>query len=96
VFHFPDAPRVTIDPPDSPLVVSVGTRFFLYYIAEGHPVPTIKWYKNNTGIPQQTSQLYLVPTDSPHTTKYTCEGANNAGNMKNTAQATVVVKVESM
>ncbi|XP_065904619.1 basement membrane-specific heparan sulfate proteoglycan core protein-like isoform X2 [Dysidea avara] len=90
------APRVTIDPPYSPHTVSVGTRVFLYCIAEGRPIPTIKWYKNNFLIPEQTSQLYLVPTDSPHSTKYTCEGINNAGNVKNTASASVTVKVEDI
>ena len=49
----------------------------------------------NTAIPQQLGPLYLVPSDSPHTTKYTCEGTNYAGNMKNTASASVIVVVES-
>ena len=95
MYVFTDAPRVTIDPPDSPHTVSVDTRVFLYCIAEGRPIPTIQWYKNNVLIPEQTSQLYLVPTDSPHTTKYTCEGTNNAGNIKNTARASITVMVES-
>jgi len=93
--YFPDTPRVSIDPSDSPHTVTVGTRVLLYCIAEGRPIPTIKWYKNNTAIPQQLGPLYPVPTDSPHTTKYTCEGTNYAGNMKNTASASVIVVVES-
>ena len=64
-------------------------------MAEGNPIPVIKWYNNNAAVPQKLGHLYLVPTDSPHTTKYTCEGTNNAGNMKNTARASVVVIVES-
>ncbi|XP_065903803.1 basement membrane-specific heparan sulfate proteoglycan core protein-like [Dysidea avara] len=89
------APRVELDPADSPHTVTVGTRLFLYCIAEGHPIPTIKWYKNNTIIPQHLGPLYPVPTNSPHTTKYTCVGTNNAGNMKNTDSASVIVVVEN-
>jgi len=90
-----DSPRVTIDPSDSPHTVSVGTTSLLNCMAEGHPIPTIKWYKNNTLIPQQLGQLFLVPTDFLHTTKHTCEGTNNAGNMRNSASASIVVIVES-
>jgi len=91
-----DSPRVSINPPptDSPHTVSVSDTLFLYCIAKGQPIPTIKWYKNNTLILQQLGPLYPVPTDSPHITKYTCEGTNNAGNMKNTASASIIVEVE--
>jgi len=64
-------------------------------MAEGHPIPSIKWYKNSILIPLNLAHLYLVPTDSPHTTKYTCEGKNTAGNMTNTARASIVVIVDS-
>ena len=90
-----DSPRVTIDPSDSPHTVNVETTSLLNCMAEGNPIPTIKWYKNDTLIPQQLGHLFLVPTDFPHTTKYTCEGTNNAGNMWNSARASIVVIVES-
>ena len=94
MWSFLDSPRVSIYPSNSLHTVSVGTRLILYCVAKGHPYPTIKWYQNDFLIPQQ-SQLLLVPTDFPHTTKYTCEGTNNAGNMRNNARASIVVIVES-
>ena len=91
-----DAPRISISPARSPHMVSVGKTLLLYCIAEGFPIPTIKWYKNHTVIPEQTSQVYLASTDTPGSTVYTCEGENNAGNMKNKAHANITVIVESM
>ena len=93
---FIDAPKITIDPPQSPHRVNIGDRLLLYCIAKGFPIPTIQWYKNNTSIPQQSSPLYLASTDTPGTAIYTCEGKNNAGNMPNIARATITVIVESM
>ena len=96
LFLHTDAPRMTIDPPQSPHVVTVGDRLLLYCIAKGFPIPTIQWYKNNTLIPQQSSPLYLASTDTPGTTVYTCEGKNNAGNMQNVARASITVTVKGM
>ena len=91
-----DTPRISINPARSPHTVSVGNTLLLYCIAEGFPIPTIKWYKNHTLIPEQTSQVYLASTDTPGTTVYTCEGENNAGNMKNKAHANITVIVKGM
>ena len=92
-----DAPRVTIDPAESPYRVNVGKRLLLYCIAEGFPIPTIRWYKNNVLIPRQSSPFYLVSTNVPLTTVYTCEGRNNAGNMRNIARANItIIIIESM
>ena len=91
-----DAPVVTIDPPQSPYTVIIGKRLLLYCIVKGFPIPAIQWYKNSVEIPGQTLPFYLVSTSFPHTTVYTCEGKNNAGNMKNIARANITVKVESM
>ena len=55
----------------------------------------IKWYENNTLIPQQTAVLHEVLTNTPHVTLYSCEAKNNAGNIENTAYANVTVTVES-
>ena len=92
---FIDAPRITIDPPQSPHMVNVGERLLLYCIAEGFPIPTVQWYKNHALIPQYSSQVYLASTNTPSTTVYTCEGKNNAGNMQNTARASITVIVKS-
>lgn len=92
---YTDAPRVSIYPPGSTYKVNVGTKLFLYCIAEGLPTPTIQWYENSVVIPEQTSMLHEVITDTPHTTLYSCEAKNNAGNMENTAHASINVTVES-
>ena len=57
-----------------------------------------QWHSN--GVPlhplqQPYQQLYLVPTDSPHTTVYTCMGRNRIGRVDHVAQANVTVIVES-
>ena len=92
-----DAPRVTIDPPESPYTVNVGERLLLYCIAEGFPIPTIRWYEKNVLIPRQSSPFYLVSTNVPLTTVYTCEGRNIAGNMRNIARANItIIIVKSM
>ena len=89
--YFTDAPRVTIDPAESPYMVNVGERLLLHCIAEGFPIPTIRWYKDNVLIPQQFSPFYLVSTNVPLTTVYTCEGRNNAGNMRNIARTNITI-----
>ena len=92
-----DAPRVTIELLNSsPDMVNVGTKLVLHCIAEGFPVPTIQWYKNDILIPQESSKLYLASTDVPGSTLYSCKGKNNAGNIVNTASANITVTVESM
>ena len=94
--YYVDAPRISINPAQSPHMVFVGETLLLYCIAEGFPIPTIQWYKNHTLIPEQTSQIYLASTDTPGTTVYTCEGENNAGNMANKAHTNITVIVRSM
>ena len=76
-------------------MVTVGVRLFLYCIAEGLPIPTIRWYENNTLVSQQSS-LYLASTNTSGTTLYTCEGKNNAGNMTNIARKNIKVVVKCM
>ena len=77
-------------------MVNVGTKLVLHCIAEGFPVPTIEWYKNDILIPQESSKLYLASTDVPGTATYSCKGRNNAGNIRNTASANITVTVKSM
>ena len=90
-----DAPRVSIYPHGSNYTVHINTKLFLYCTANGLPTPTIQWYENNIPIPDQTSSLYTVPTNTSHVTLYSCEAKNNAGNMENTAYANITVIVQS-
>ena len=90
-----DAPRIIIYPPQSPYTVDAGTTLVLHCIAEGYPVPTIQWYKNDIPIPQESSRLYLADTDVPGTAVYTCEGKNSAGKVENTVRANITVIVKS-
>ena len=75
-------------------MVNVGERLLLYCIAEGFPIPTIRWYENNVLIPRQSSPFYLVSTNVPLTTVYTCEARNNAGNMRNIVQANITIIID--
>ena len=86
-----------ISPSKSPHRVAVGTQLLLYCAAEGLPTPTVQWYSNGVLHPLQQSyqQLYLVPTDSPHTTVYTCIGRNRFKGINHVSQAKVTVIVES-
>ena len=89
---YADAPRVTIEPLNSsPDMVNVGTKLVLHCIAEGFPIPTIQWYKNDIPIPQESSKLYLASTDVQGTATYSCKGMNSAGNIRNTASANITV-----
>ena len=98
-YLFTDAPIITIDPPQSPYTISVGTRLFLYCRADGLPTPTVQWFSGSSkvnDIAQLFQQLYLVPTDTPGTRVYTCKGVNNAGNTKHTMKKSIAVVVEGI
>ena len=92
---FTDAPRVSIYPHGSSYTINVDTELVLYCTANGLPTPTIQWYENKVAIPEQTSSLYTVPTNTSHVTLYSCEAKNNAGNIENTAYANITVTVQS-
>ena len=71
----------------------------LYCMATGRPIPTVQWYKSGTAvapIPSLFQQAFVVPTDTPHTTVYTCMGTNHAGKRKHVNHANITVTVESM
>ena len=89
--YFADPPIVTISPSKSLSTVYVGDQLFLLCIAEGYPIPTIKWYSSNSVFPQQYGPLYPILTYSPHPIQYTCEGINMVGK----ANASVIISRKS-
>ena len=91
-----DAPHVSIVN-RSPYITNVGSVGVLYCRASGKPIPTVQWYKGGfpiNRIPLYFQQALLVPTDTPHSTVYTCVGINYAGKKKHTRSANITVIVE--
>ena len=93
---------IFIDPPfvlienESPYMTNVGSLAVLYCRATGNPIPRVQWYKDDTAVnPVSTpfQQVFIVPTDMPHTTVFTCKGTNYIENMKHTRSANVTVTV---
>ena len=91
---------VSVDPPfvsianESPYMTNVGSLAILYCRAIGKPIPRVQWYKDDTTVNSISSsfqQSFIVPTNMPHTTVYTCKGINYIGNMRS-ANITVIVK----
>ena len=79
IFHTNDIlepPKIIISPLQSPLKVSVGGHLPLYCTAvAGFPIPEVQWHSEGFPVyppPQPHQQIYLVPTNSPHETTYTC------------------------
>ena len=62
----------------SPLTVTVDHNLPLYCTAvSGATIPEIQWFIGNAPAyppPQVYQQIYIVPTNSPHQTTYTCVG----------------------
>ena len=62
----------------SPLRVTVGGHLPIYCIAvQGVPIPEVQWHSEGLPVHPLSSfyqQIYVVPTDSPRTTTYTCIG----------------------
>ena len=62
----------------------------------GFPLPEVQWFSE--GIPvhplrQPYQQIYLVPTDSAHTTTYTCVGAIYQNNYYRVLLSEIMVDV---
>ena len=68
--------EIIISPIQSPLRVNVGGHLPIYCIAvQGVPIPDLQWFSEGFPVysePLRYQQIYVVPTDSPRTTTYTC------------------------
>ena len=84
----------------SPYVINVGSLHPIATLlcrASGKPIPTVQWHKHNVAAnPVATlfQQSFLIPTDMPHTTVYTCVGRNYAGGKKHMKSANITVTVK--
>ena len=70
--------------------MKVGDTLSLYCRASGLPDPTVKWYEGSQPVRSVVEQVLEVPTESPHTTVYTCIGSNRIGNR--TSNITVIIE----
>ena len=87
---------ITVIPP-SPHRVCIGDFVPLLCKAKGVPTPTVQWYEGEVAVKDNadsSDQVYYVPTDSPHTTTYTCLSKNNAGGVIRTVKANITVIVQ--
>ena len=72
----------------------VGSFPILYCRAIGKPIPRVQWYKDDTPVNPISSpfqQPFIVPTNMPHTTVYTCKGTNYIENVKYARSANITV-----
>ena len=95
IYTHSDGPRVSIVN-QSPYMTTVGSIGTLYCRASGKPIPTVQWYKDVFPITPLSStfqQVLLVPTNTPHTTVYTCVAINYAGGEKHVGLANITVIV---
>ena len=93
---------ISIDPSSvhivntSPYKITVGSLAILYCASTGKPITRVRWYKNHTPVNPFYSllyQSYLIPTNTPHTTVYTCKGWNTIKNTRYTSSANITVVV---
>ena len=78
-------------------MTKVGSLATLYCRATGKPIPRVQWYKDDTTVKPISSlleQTFIVPTNMPHTTVYTCKGTNYIENVKYTRSASITVIVK--
>ena len=68
----------------SPYIVKVGSLAILFCSATSVPSLLVQWCKDEVTCrsPQLDQSFYVVPTDVPHTTVYTCKAMNNVANRK--------------
>ena len=77
-------------------MTSVGSLAILYCRVIGKPIPRVQWYKDDTTVSPSSSsqQTFIVPTNMPRTTVYTCKGTNYIESMKHTRSASITVIVK--
>ena len=78
-------------------MTNVGSLAILFCGAIGKPIPRVQWYKGNTAVKPNSSlleQTFIIPTNMPHTTVYTCKGTNYIENVKYTRSASITVIVK--
>ena len=82
---------------ESPYMTTVGSLAILYCRATAKPPPRVQWYKDNTIVTLISSsfqQTFIIPTNMPHTTVYTCKGTNYIKNVKYTRSVNITVIVK--
>ena len=95
-----EPPQIIVSPSQSPVRVTVGSHLLLVCTAvKGFPIPDVQWHSEDFPVyplPQPYQQIYLVPTDFPHTTIYTCVGTTySQGAVTDKLGINVTVIVES-
>ena len=94
--YYLDAPIIHLTPSKSPYTTKVGTKFLLHCLAEGHPSPSVQWFKNGepySTLTTRSVQEIYVPRSSPSDSAvYKCVGTNNAGNKMQKSKASIDFK----
>ena len=78
-------------------MTNVGSLAILSCKAIGKPIPRVQWYKDDIAVSAMSlsfQQTFIVPTNTPHTTVYTCKGTNYIENVKYTRSASITVIVK--
>ena len=91
-----DPPSVSI-PNKSPYTINMGDLAILYCTSLGNPIPRVQWFKDDTAVNPISSpfqQIFIVPTNMPHTTVYTCKGINYIANKKHAMSANITITIK--
>ena len=79
-----DAPIIHLTPSKSPYSTKIGPNFLLHCFAEGHPSPSVQWFRNgepySTLTKRSLQEIYVPRSSSSDSAVYECVGTNNAGN----------------
>ena len=80
----------------SPYIIKVGSLAILFCSATSKPSPLVQWCKDEITCrsPQLDQSFYVVPTNVPHTTIYTCKAMNYVANVKCSRSANITVTVQ--